>query len=273
MAKKTHVNVYPLSDLHVDVASFSVDWLNGDSNGILLLAGDLHTSPLNDYDTFSTWHVIDTLHAICEKYGDVVYVPGNHEYYGQDIVTYDDQLRRKFKGIKNLHIPDSYGGGTLFNIRGINIFAATTWFDGYSLHQPMTVTHDRWLRFSDYNNIRHGRRRVTLDQIRDIHNRTIKRCIDITPPGSVIVAHHAPTNNSVPNEYKTHSSTPFFATERSDIIDVVKPRLYVHGHVHDFKNYVVAPTQVICNPRGYQHMEYEEDTGVRYNFSIPIAIP
>jgi len=36
------------------------------------------------------------------------------------------------------------------------------------------------------------------------------------------------------------------------ILDPGAPALWIHGHVHESRDYVVGGTRVVCNPHGYR---------------------
>jgi hypothetical protein len=39
------------------------------------------------------------------------------------------------------------------------------------------------------------------------------------------------------------------------LIDVGRPALWLHGHVHHSLDYQLFDTRVVCNPRGYFDLE------------------
>jgi hypothetical protein len=40
------------------------------------------------------------------------------------------------------------------------------------------------------------------------------------------------------------------ASELSTLVDAAQPALWVHGHIHEQRDYRLGPTRVVCNPRG-----------------------
>jgi hypothetical protein len=42
-----------------------------------------------------------------------------------------------------------------------------------------------------------------------------------------------------------------FASDLSDLIARRRPSVWIHGHIHKFRDYMADKTRVICNPRGY----------------------
>lgn len=74
---------------------------------------------------------------------------------------------------------------------------------------------------------------------------------DSDPSKTVVITHHAPHPNSVPEHYKGHHLSPAYATDLSHLMG--KASLWIHGHIHEPADYIVHGTRVISNPRGYMH--------------------
>jgi Icc-related predicted phosphoesterase len=76
----------------------------------------------------------------------------------------------------------------------------------------------------------------------------------------VVVGHHAPTYQSIHPKYvKEREMNGGYASDLSEfILDRPQIRLWTHGHVHNFSDYMVGDTRVFCNPRGY--VGYGEET-------------
>jgi Icc-related predicted phosphoesterase len=70
---------------------------------------------------------------------------------------------------------------------------------------------------------------------------------------TVVVTHHAPHPLSVNPRWKGSSLNPAFASDLSELIDLYRPALWVHGHMHDSADYPAGETRVICNPKGYHN--------------------
>jgi len=69
----------------------------------------------------------------------------------------------------------------------------------------------------------------------------------------VIITHHAPSILSVPDHYKNDHLSAAFASDMDDFIRIMGSDLWIHGHIHEFSDYSIGTTRVLCNPRGYPH--------------------
>lgn len=69
---------------------------------------------------------------------------------------------------------------------------------------------------------------------------------------TVVLSHHAPLPRSLHPAFRGHPSNAAFASDLSHLIAQGKPDLWIHGHIHHFRDYWEGTTRVICNPRGYE---------------------
>jgi hypothetical protein len=75
----------------------------------------------------------------------------------------------------------------------------------------------------------------------------------------VVVTHHAPFLESIHPRWADDPYSCCFVSDLREEVDAwaKKPRLWVHGHVHDKHDYAMewsdgSLTRVVCNPRGYR---------------------
>lgn len=67
----------------------------------------------------------------------------------------------------------------------------------------------------------------------------------------VIITHHAPSQNSVPDCYKDDILSAAYASHLDEFVEKSCAKVWIHGHIHTQQDYTVGSTRVICNPRGY----------------------
>lgn len=85
---------------------------------------------------------------------------------------------------------------------------------------------------------------------------------------TIVLSHHAPSPRSLLERFKGDPSNAAFASDLSSIIHRGKPDFWLHGHVHEFLDYLEGRTRVICNPRGYRHER--NSNGFRPGFVIDL---
>lgn len=65
----------------------------------------------------------------------------------------------------------------------------------------------------------------------------------------VVISHHAPLAECIPNKYQGDDLSPAFASHLPHFMG--RMNLWIHGHVHEPVDRVVEGTHVFANPRGY----------------------
>lgn len=239
------------SDLHQDCHDNTWDPLPHAPSDfdIVIAAGDLH-SPLTE--------AVDWLadrFAGCQ----VIYVPGNHDYYcdpNVDRYTHDDMLARgrdraAARGVTLLN-------DDVVTIAGGRIVGATLWTDlrlgTYSAGHAMNTARKG---MNDYKCIRRrssGRHRhLRPEDTWSMHWRS-REFIDNTLSApfdgpSVVVTHHAPHPSSL---WSPHADLRWcYASDMADLMHDRAPTAWIHGHVHGRRDYSVGQTRVVCNARGH----------------------
>ena len=203
-----------------------------DPSGIdaLVVAGDLATAPM----------LRGSLALLAEKYERVVFVTGNHEMYDSSppevaeirkwvidnapCVTWLDKELLKFRGDPST-----------------DIVGCTLWFPE---SQDARQNEDG---LNDFRAIRDFKPWVYEEAKRDA-----EYLVDNVLEGDVVITHHLPTIQSVPERYRGDPMNAFFLHDVEEkVIRRRKPKLWIHGHTHDSCDYVIGETRVVCNPYGY----------------------
>lgn len=238
------MRLYVASDLHLefdgmlpDEASFEAD--------VILLPGDIWKGDQGIYWARATW-----------PGKPIVYVAGNHEYYGK-IMGHVESALRLAAAETGVH----YLQNDEIVIDGVRFIGATLWTDtrlfGDRWTQP--VVWSNLLKLNDFRVIRSGggdsafsiREMIELHEISRAYIKD--RLAEPFDGKTVVVTHHAPSMRSVQPRYADDPTSAGFASDCTELFGV--PDLWVHGHMHDSSDYVESGTRVICNPRGYPSRE------------------
>lgn len=230
-----------LSDLHMEF------WNDGDAihslnsphiDTVLIIAGDLHVGKES----------MVALTKLRNCYRAIVYVPGNHEYYGNDFET----LSREFSAFNsnNVHILNP---GTV-TIGNTHFIGATLWSDlAKGDIAAMDAARDN---MNDFYMIKYRDRRLSTFQYRRLHYYDLEY-LESTLPGypaerTIVVTHHMPSYHCVHADYEGSPLNPAFTSDLDWLIEREKPRIWVHGHTHSSLDIIIGETSVICNPFGYR---------------------
>ncbi len=184
----------------------------------------------------------------------IVYVAGNHEFFGAELPETLDALRSAAKRF-GVHFLE----GDECVIEGTRFLGATLWTD-YALYGSGAAQLDRAMadaeeEMNDFRMIKwSGGEPLTPDLVREMHCARVQWLADrLALPfagPTVVITHHLPHRLSIHPKFEGTRYNPAFA---SDLDHLVRPpvSLWIHGHTHASIDYVVNGTRVVCNPRGY----------------------
>lgn len=211
---------------------------------VLVLAGDILS-----LHVFSDLEHEDIWESFAGKAKLVVYVPGNHEYYGSSVEVGRNVLKMMAQGFPaNVKLLGA-DPRQIVEFEGRRILGDTLWFGD----DPDNHLYEKFL--SDFNVIRGFKPWVYEEHgtTRGFLARNVKK-------GDIVVTHHLPSDKSVPRKYKNSGLNRFFVAPCDDIIEATEPALWLHGHTHGACDYKVGETRVLCNPMGYPGEKSEYTT-------------
>ncbi len=231
------MHLHILSDVHLEFAGYDPPAVAAD---VVVLAGD--TQPGCDGVAWAARAYAGKL---------VVYVPGNHEYYGQAYPAHLHALRRAARGT-NVHVLDR----DALDVDGVRILGCTLWTD-FAASGPrraaMGLAADTmW----DYHEIHVGpRQRVATpaDTLRwhRAARAWLERELAASSRPTIVVTHHAPSLRSFSPRPDDLPYAPAYASNLETLVTSSGAALWVHGHIHQAHDYRLGDTRVICNPHGY----------------------
>jgi Icc-related predicted phosphoesterase len=184
----------------------------------------------------------------------IIYVAGNHEYYGEAIPKLTDQLRSRARSLDIAFLENEET-----HICGVRFLGCTLWSDLQLFGNAPWVVDAVRDAMIDYRSIRVSpeyRRIRPLDTIR-WHRESVswlaKAATSADP--TVVVTHHAPNARSIAPKYAEDPVSAAYASDLTHLIEQLAPALWVHGHTHYSIDYEVGRTRVVSNQRGYSDGE------------------
>ena len=226
-----------LSDLHLSRGALPIPANDAD---VVVLAGDI-ARPREAMSWASAFAK------------PVLYVPGNHEFYGGSIAGTVEELKRLSAGTR-IRVLDNDEA----LIEGVRFLGTTLWTDfmlfgdGEARAAAMREAQ-RLMR--DFSSIRLGEAPFTPDASAALfaqHAAWLAQKLAQPYAGhTVVITHHAPSRNSIHPRFADSLLNACFVSDAERLIDGSRARLWIHGHTHDSFDYVVNGTRVLCNPRGY----------------------
>lgn len=265
------MKIRPISDIHLEFGTFELPKMEGEKDQVLCILGDLNPvkcfhKALNGEKSTETF--FDSLDS---RFKDILYIAGNHEYYHGDVAKDDDKFKYycDYFNVKFLQ-------GDSIKIDDTTFIGATLWTD-FDNQNPL-VMNDVQRGMNDYNCIKDSAvedpEALTWDGPKFTtqralikhyeHRKAIFEGIQIAklndPETKVVVmSHHAPHKNSIHEHYRSSGLNGAYYTNLEYEIQLNRPNLWLHGHVHNNFDYNIAETRVVCNPRGYHRYEENRD--------------
>jgi len=249
-----------LSDLHLSLGALAIPQNAADA---VVLAGD----------------IARPREAVAWAAGfpkPVLYVPGNHEFYGGSIAGTVAELKRLCTGtgIRVLDNDDVI-------IAGVRFLGTTLWTDFmlFGEGEKRAAAMSKSQRFMrDFTSIRIGEAAqepftpAASAALFKIHAGWLKRKLSEPHDGpTVVITHHAPSRKSIHPRFADSLLNACFVSDAERLVESSGARLWVHGHTHDSFDYQVNRTRVVCNPRGYAKGGVNENPLFDANFMVEIA--
>ena len=245
------MRIQVLSDLHLEFGHGIPPLAPGAE--IVVLAGDLAPAKRRSIRLAAeAWAGADR----------ILYVPGNHEYYGDAIG----------RAQRTLALDCGLYGVTLLDTAAVTIghvrfIGATLWtdfrLDGEPRELDAHLAVGRGLNdfagairgavepgraFSTWEAAhRHRRDRAFIEaEIALAHEAGLE---------AVVVTHHAPSPVAIHHRYAGSPLNAGFVSDLEATIVHLRPTLWIHGHVHHAVNATVGRTWILANPHGNNFME------------------
>jgi predicted phosphohydrolase len=235
-----------ISDLHLEFCKYTIPY---DGEDILILAGDAGTD-IEDTKTL----IIQYLE---KSTGSLIFVPGNHEYWGHtigDIDTYWSNFKTdRFYFLQNNSVV----------INNIRFFGSTMWTDlGMGNRRSMEICE---LMVRDFTEIKQFNSYKFIE-LHETAKKALEQTIKTSKELIVVITHHLPSEQGIDKKYYGNPVNDSFASSDLEHIFINKKiLLYCHGHTHTSMSYDILGVKVHCNPRGYVKYNKTENTYTHEN--------
>ena len=222
-----------ISDIHLEFGKFD---LPDEDCDVLIAAGDIGVG-LEGLEWLQTLEM------------PVIYVAGNHEYWGYEMYDLQEELAWISKGSNVRYLENK---STV--IKGVRFIGCTLWTDFNGCNDD-EMMDDLLNIMNDFRYISVDNATLTPQSLIDINHESVKwlnRTLAKKHDGpTVVVTHHAPTLKSWaadPDDYLKYA----YCNQLESILKDNEIDLWVHGHIHHASDYSKHRTRIICNPRGYK---------------------
>lgn len=225
------------SDLHLGFARF--DPASSDAD-IVILAGDI------DIKARGVKWANDAFQC------PVIYVCGNHEYYGGHI----DHTPRKMKeaAMPHVHVLEN----EVLILDQTRFLVTTAWTDYSSTGDIVASKRAAWECMNDFAVIRTDEsfRRLRPDDLiaksKTAHAWLTQELAKPFDGQTVVVTHHAPALDHIGDELP-EDLIAAYANDWPELLS--KTDLWVYGHTHVAADFIKHGCRVVSNPRGYPNQK------------------
>jgi Icc-related predicted phosphoesterase len=232
------MRIHLLSDLHLEFHPFDPPAVEAD---VVILAGDTHLGTRGVEWARDVW-------------GDtpVIYVMGNHEYYGEAYPRLLEEVSLATGG-SAVHLLEDRA----VKLGDVTFVGATLWTDFMLTEYRELAMWAAERRMSDYRKIRVSPRyrRLRPSDTAALHARSARwlreQCASLAGERLVVVTHHGPTRRSIDPRFLGDALNPAYVSDLTPLVESSGALLWVHGHIHRAFDYRCGGTRVVCNPRGY----------------------
>lgn len=206
----------------------------------------------------------------------VLYVPGNHEFYGSSLARTLAQLKALSAGTNIRVLNDDQ-----VLIDGVRFLGTTLWSDFrlFGDGELRDQAADEALRYMrDYSRIylddAHERLFTPLDSAALFarHSAWLSQRLGVPYAGStVVITHHAPSPLSIHPRFAKSMLNACFVSQLEHLARAESVQLWIHGHTHDSFDYMLNGTRVVCNPRGYAKGGVNENALFNLNYIVEVG--
>jgi len=232
-----------LSDLHLGIMSNDLDYVD-QGERVCILAGDIAEGMRG-----VNWAI-----ANIPEHIQVLYVPGNHEYYGHNYFELQKNFDRHNQSNTHVTVLDN----AVVTVDGIR-FAGSTLWTNFMVYKNTQATIDWAFGLNDSRWIKYGNKTINAYDVISLNTDALEFLSKIKDV-DVLITHYCPHTSESP-KWKGHKLTPGFITEIPENIHR-KFKYHIHGHTHDSFDYELSyGTRVICNPKGYgyENSDFNEE--------------
>ena len=240
-----------LSDLHLEFGSHHIlDKIKQCDSDIVVLAGDTDNSK----------NIISSIKWIYSELNKhMIVIMGNHEYYHSTKQSVDLKLDEAFKDHRHIHVLND----DVWEYDGVVFVGSTGWWAQFPTKEALNTMNDFKL-IHDIVPANYG-----VDWGEDSYkffNLNLKKHDSRLTKNSgkkvVCISHNGPSSRSISKEFEGDPLNSCFVFSWGQTMMLWhKPKIWIHGHIHDSKDYTFDDTKVLCNPFGYDNYDHMLNIG------------
>ncbi|WP_247870089.1 metallophosphoesterase [Methylophaga sp. SB9B] len=230
------------SDLHLEMGDYFIP-PESDAD-LIILAGDINTG------LKGLQYAVKLIKRFDK---DVIYVPGNHEFYRHDIRLLREEMRLFAKPYPRLHLLDN----DEIILNGVRFIGSTLWTD-YELDGRFDKQKTmEFISFylNDHRFIKYGDNRFTAQDALLLHQKAKlylhEKLKEPFEGKTVVVTHHAPSLICHHPDFEMDEMAAAFISDCDDLLQYAD--VWCFGHTHANVDRYINCCRLVSNQKGYFH--------------------
>jgi predicted phosphohydrolase len=225
------LNLQIISDIHLEFGALALSVEDAD---LLIAAGDIGVG-------------LQGLKWLQKLPCPVIYVTGNHEYWGTELHILNDRLTESARQGNVRYLENR-----TFVMDKVRFLGCTLWTDYNGA--DLSIMDEMFLRMNDFRYISKGSESLKPADLAKLNTQSRQWLTnELSQPfdgRTVVVTHHAPLMRSWPRDKDVRLQYAY-CNDLSAIMAEYDIDVWVHGHIHEVLDYIAHGVRVVCNPRGY----------------------
>lgn len=239
------MKIFYASDIHSEFVRYPELPRFGDDADVIVLAGDIGVGA----------QAMSYVNAVATDYpqANIIWVAGNHEFYGGEIDTRLDEFRRFAQSQSRVHFLEN----SKIDIEGVRFLGCTLWtdFSGMGEAAARDCKQLGWLRLADGSSIRHGNRSLQCDDVarrfRDSYHWLDVELGRCDPARTVVITHFPPCNEARHGKIPVDYLSAYFQADAKALINRHQVSFWIYGHNHWSDQLPFGNTRLLSNQFGY----------------------
>lgn len=238
------MKIYYVSDLHLDFhPDYRLPKCEGEDDAVLIIAGDVCEVHLDKCAN----NISSFLSNVSERFKNVIWISGNHEYYFGSVDNTISLLREIANATNTIFLEKE-----IVEIDGKRFLGTTLWTDLWK--NPLSMLEVKQ-SMNDFKQVEG----LDIDWWIAEHEKSKQWLEENIMQGDIVITHHSPNIRSCPQHHRSSMLSAGFCSYDMVGAFYKEPVLWIHGHIHTPCDYYVGDTRVVCNPKGYSTNPHSQE--------------
>lgn len=211
---------------------------------VIVLAGDLGVGM---HAASIVWEVAESFPS-----AQIVWVAGNHEFYGHHIDQQIQRYRDACEGDDRIHFLENDS----VEIQGCTFLGSTLWTDFSILGEPELAMSEAGRMINDFVCIEMGAGALITpsyiaNKFKTSYAYLDENLANSDPDRTIVVSHFPPGLETRNPNFGLGPLTAYFQANVEYLLECYQPALWIYGHNHYSRDFIKGRTRVVSSQLGY----------------------